>query len=75
MGDSSQAATLALSLWLISHVGPVILKYLFQTCRLPLYGSALWSLSSPALHHIEVVYEVLISDLHTSNVHHINLPC
>ena len=38
------------------HVGPFILTRLFQSYCISLYGSALWALSCPALHLIEVAF-------------------
>ena len=58
------------------RVGPVALTRLFQTYCLPLYGSALWSLSCPALYHIDVAFNKVLrriwhlpSRSHTGIVH------
>ena len=58
------------------RVGPVVLTRLFQTYCLPLSGSALWSLSCPALYHIEVAFNKVLrriwhlpSRSHTGIVH------
>ena len=41
-------------------VGPLILTRLFQSYCLSLYGSCLWSLSSPTLHSIEVAFNKIL---------------
>lgn len=41
-------------------VGPSILSRLFQSYCLSLYGSCLWSLSSPAIHNIEVAFSKIL---------------
>ena len=58
------------------HVGPVILTCLFQTYCPLLYSSALWSLSYPALYHIEVAFNKILRRIwhlpfqsHTGIVH------
>ena len=42
------------------RVGPVVLTRLFQSYCLPLYGSALRSLSCPAQYHIEVAFNKVL---------------
>ena len=42
------------------RVGPYILTRLFQSYCLSLYGSCLWSLSSPALQNIEVAFNKIL---------------
>ena len=39
------------------RISPAVLTRLFQTYCLPLYGSALWSLSCSALCHIEIAFK------------------
>ena len=58
------------------RVGPFILTRLFQSYCLSLYGSALWSLSCPALHLIEVAFNRVLGRIwrlpyrsHTGIVH------
>ena len=41
-------------------VGPLILTRSFQSYCLSLYGSCLWSLSSPTLHSIEVAFNKIL---------------
>ena len=63
-------------------VGPSILSRLFQSYCLSLYGSCLWSLSSPAIHNIEVAFNKILRKIwhlhyrsHTAIVHLVaNLP-
>ena len=57
-------------------VGPSILSRLFQSYCLSLYGSCLWSLSSPAIHNIEVAFNKILRKIwhldyrsHTAIVH------
>ena len=57
-------------------VGPLILTRLFQSYCLSLYGSCLWSLSSPTLHSIEVAFNKILRKIwnlprhsHTRIVH------
>ena len=56
--------------------GPTILTRLFQSYCLPLYGSALWSLSCSALYHMEVAFNKILRRIwrlpnrsHTGIVH------
>ena len=42
------------------RVGPYILTRLFQSYCLSLYGSGLWSLSSPALQNIDIAFNKII---------------
>ena len=42
------------------RVGPIILTRLFQSSCLSLYGSALWTLSCPALYHLEVAFNKIL---------------
>ena len=42
------------------RVGPIILTRLFQSYCLSLYGSALWTLSCPALYHLEVAFNKIL---------------
>ena len=42
------------------RVGPYILTRLFQSYCLSLYGSGLWSLSSPAIQNIEVAFNKIL---------------
>ena len=56
--------------------GPAIPTRLFQSYCLPLYGSALWSLSCSALYHIEVTFNKILRRIwhlpnrsHTGIVH------
>ena len=63
-------------------VGPAILSRLFLSYCLSLYGSCLWSLSSPALRNIEVAFNKILRKIwhlhyrsHTAIVHlFANLP-
>ena len=63
-------------------VGPAILSRLFQSYCLSLYGSCLWSLSSPAIRNIEVAFNKILRKIwhlhyrsHTAIVHLVaNLP-
>ena len=65
-----------------SGVGPAILSRLFQSYCLSLYGSCLWSLSSPAIRNIEVAFNKILRKIwrlhyrsHTAIVHLVaNLP-
>ena len=58
------------------RVGPTVLTHLFQYYCLPLYGSALWSLSCSGLRHLEVAFNKLLRRIwhlpyrsHTGIVH------
>ena len=58
------------------RVGPIILTRLFQSYCLSLYGSALWTLSCPALYHLEVAFNKILRKIwhlpyrsHTGIVH------
>ena len=42
------------------RVDPLVLTRLFQSYCLPLFGSALWSLSCPALYCIEVSFNMIL---------------
>ena len=42
------------------RVGPSVLTHLFRSYCLSLHGSCLWSLSSPALHSIEVAFNKIL---------------
>ena len=64
------------------RVGPHILTCLFQSYCLSLYGSSLWSLSSPALQNIEVAFNKILHRIwslpprsHSRIVHLVALLC
>ena len=50
-------------------VGPSIMTHLFRSYCLSLHGSSLWSLSSPALHFIEVTFNKTLRNIWRLHYH------